>query len=140
MEQKNQKEQKTYYNQYTFAFKKSVVEEIENGLISIHQATLRYGLYRTTVQHWVKKFSNFSKKVAYMSKPTPKQEIRELKTRLKQLEAQKELWQDLIEMLAKEYGSEIKKSTFLVPYNGTRTRLQANNVCSVNGNKSSGNR
>lgn len=112
MEQKNRQEQETCYKQYTFAFKKSVVEEIENGLISLHQASVRYGLYRTTIQHWLKKFGNFSKKVAYMSKPTPKQEIRELKTRLKQLEAQKELWQDIIEMLSKEYGPEIKKKYF----------------------------
>jgi transposase-like protein len=100
------------YNNYTFAFKKTVVEEIENGLISMNQASIRNGIHRSTVAKWLKKYGNYSKKVVYMGKVTPKEEIRELKTRLKQLEAQKELWQDIIEMLSDTYGPEIKKKYF----------------------------
>jgi transposase-like protein len=112
MKQKNKREQEVIYRNYTFAFKKSIVEEIENGLISINQASIRYGLHRSTVADWYKKFGNYSKKVLFMGKVTPKQENRELKIRIKQLEAQKELWQDIIEMLSETYGSEIKKKYF----------------------------
>ena len=112
MRQKNDKEREVIYRNYTFAFKKSIVEEIENGLVSIHQASIRYGLHRSTIGHWLKKFGNYSKKVTYMGKSSPKEEIKELKIRLKQLEAQKELWQDIIEMLAENYGPEIKKKYF----------------------------
>jgi transposase-like protein len=112
MRQKNEESQVRGYNQYTFAFKKSVIEEIENGLISVNQASIRYNLHRSTIERWIKKFGNFSKKVSYMGKVTPKGENRELKLRLKQLEAQRELWQDIIEMLAEEYGPEIKKKYF----------------------------
>jgi transposase-like protein len=112
MRQKKETTQTCVYNSYTFAFKKSVIEEIENGLISINQASIRYNLHRSTIIRWLKKFGNFSKKVSFMGKVTPKEENRELKTRLKQLEAQKELWQDIIEMLSKEYGPEIKKTYF----------------------------
>jgi hypothetical protein len=47
-----------------------------------------------------------------MGKVSPKQEINELKLRLRQLEAEKRLWQDIIEMLGKEYGPELKKKYF----------------------------
>ena len=112
MTTKSPHEQEYIYRQYTFAFKKSIVEEIENGLISVNQASVRYGLHRSTVMKWLKKFGNYSKKVVFMGKVSPKQENRELKIRLKQLEAQKELWQDIIEMLAETYGPEIKKKYF----------------------------
>jgi transposase-like protein len=112
MRQKNKKEREVISYCYPFAFKKTIVEEIENGLISINQASVRYNLHRSTVATWYKKYGNFSKRVNLMSKPTPKEEIKELKTRLRQLEAQKALWQDLIEMLAEEYGPEIKKKHF----------------------------
>lgn len=112
MRQKNDQEQVRVYHNHTFAFKKSVIEEIENGLISVNQASIRYKLHRSTIERWLKKFCNFSKKVSFMGKVTPKEENRELKIRLKQLEAQRELWQDIIEMLSKEYGPEIKKKYF----------------------------
>ncbi len=112
MRQKNEESQAPGYNHYTFGFKKSVIEEIENGLISVNQASIRYNLHRSTIERWIKKFGNFSKKVSYMGKVTPQAENRELKLRLKQLEAQRELWQDIIEMLSEEYGPEIKKKYF----------------------------
>jgi transposase len=104
--------QELFPNTYTFAYKKALIEEIENGLISVNQASVRYHLHRSTIERWLKKYGNFSKKIAFMGKATPKQEIRELKIRLKQLEEEKRLWQDIIDMLDKEYGPEIKKKWF----------------------------
>lgn len=112
MNKKIRIKQEFFSNTYSFAYKKSIIEEIENGLISVNQASVRYNMHRSTIERWLKKYGNFSKKVSFMGKVSPKQENRELKTRLKQLEAEKRLWQDIIEMLAKEYGSEIKKKYF----------------------------
>lgn len=112
MNKKIRIKQEFFPNTYTFAYKKSIIEEIENGLISVNQASVRYNMHRSTVERWLKKYGNFSKKVSFMGKVSPKQENRELKTRLKQLEAEKRLWQDIIELMAKEYGPEIKKKYF----------------------------
>ena len=135
MKQKNKREQEVIHRNYTFAFKKSIVEEIENGLISINQASIRYGLHRTTVADWYKKFGNYSKKVLFMGKVSPKQENQELKIRIKQLEAQKELWQDIIEMLSETYGPEIKKNIFLVRCNGGKTQAQKGDIKPLAQNK-----
>jgi len=104
--------QELFPNTYTFAYKKAIIEEVENGLISVNQASFRYNLHRSTIERWLKKYGNFSKKISFMGKVSPKQEINELKLRLKQLEAEKRLWQDIIEMLGKEYGPELKKKYF----------------------------
>jgi transposase len=112
MDKKIRIRQELFPNTYTFAYKKALIEEIENGLISVNQASVRYHLHRSTVERWLKKYGNFSKKIAFMGKVSPKQEINELKLRLKQLEAEKRLYQDVIEMLSKEYGPELKKKYF----------------------------
>jgi transposase-like protein len=112
MDKKIRIRQELFPNTYTFAYKRAIIEEVENGLISVNQASVRYNLHRSTIERWLKKYGNFSKKIAFMGKATPKQEIRELKTRLKQLEAEKRLWQDIVEMLGKEYGPELKKKYF----------------------------
>jgi len=112
MDKKIRIRQELFPNTYTFAYKKALIEEIENGLLSVNQASVRYDLHRSTIERWLKKYGNFSKKINLMGKVSPKQENQELKLRLKQLEAEKRLWQDIIEVLAKEYGPEIKKKYF----------------------------
>jgi len=112
MDKKIRIKQELFPNTYTFAFKKSIIDEVENGLISVHQASIRYDLHRSTIARWLKKYGNFSKKVSFMGKVTPKQEIQELKLRLRQLEAEKRLWQDVMDVIAKEFGPEVKKKYF----------------------------
>lgn len=93
---------------YPFLFKQTIVDDIENGLLTVNSASVRYGIQRSTINRWLSKWGNYSKKVSNMQS-SPKQQIKELQSRLKQLEAEKRLWNDMLDMLSEEYGSDLKK-------------------------------
>ena len=94
---------------YSFAFKKQVIDEIENGLISMNRATHKYHLHRSTLQRWFDKFGNFEKRMYHMGTKTPKQEIIALKRKVKVLEQEKEILQIAMDILKEDFGVEIEK-------------------------------
>src|ERR1022692_4733303 len=81
---------------YTLAFKLSVISEIEKGSLNYRQAQKKYGIQgSTTVLGWLRKHSNLdwsTPKVNDLSpkEKTPEQRIKELETALG-LEKQKNL-------------------------------------------------
>jgi transposase-like protein len=62
--------------QVSFDFKLSVIDEINNGLISLNYASKKYNISRSTIEYWRKKLSNYVSKSKSMSK---EQEIKKLK-------------------------------------------------------------
>ncbi len=44
---------------YSYSFKKQVIEEIENGQISMNAAAKKYGASRSTIKKWFDKMGNF---------------------------------------------------------------------------------
>lgn len=84
---------------YTLTFKLQVVQEIEQGQLSISQARLKYGIQgNQTIKNWLKKFGNFDwdNQIRKPMEMTPEQKliaqevkIRQLEKQIKQLECEK---------------------------------------------------
>ena len=77
----------------SFDFKLSVIDEINNGLISANYASKKYNISRSTIVYWMEKLSSFEQKKKHVSK---NDEIKKLKERNQELEFIKELQQDFI--------------------------------------------
>ena len=90
----------------SFDFKLSVIDEINNGLISANYAAKKYNISRSTIAYWIKKLSNYASKTKGMSK---EQEIKKLKDRLEELEFIKDFQQDMIVVFEKITGEELSK-------------------------------
>ena len=50
---------KNQYQKVGFDFKLSVIDEIQNGLISINHAAKVYNISRSTINYWMQKLSSF---------------------------------------------------------------------------------
>ena len=112
----NQRESATNitYQGFSHAFKLQVLAEVENGLISINQAAIKYKISRAAIQKWMKKYGNLDKKLRDMGGKSAKQEIQELRKQIKELETQKIILETAIEIVEEEYGVDVKKK-FLPP-------------------------
>ena len=107
--------EKITYQGYSWGLKIGIIEEIENGQISINQASKKYNIGRSTIQKWVSRFGNLDKKLREMGGRSPKQEIQELKKKLAQVEMERNVLETAIEIVEDEYGVDVKKK-FLSPY------------------------
>ena len=104
--QKKQPCRKKSGREVSFDFKLSVIEEINNGLISTNYASKKYNISRSTIDYWRKKLSNYVSKSKSMSK---EQEIKKLKERIEELEFVKDFQQDMIVEFEKITGEELSK-------------------------------
>jgi transposase-like protein len=104
--QKKQGCRKKSGREVSFDFKLSVIEEINNGLISTNYASKKYNISRSTIDYWRKKLSNYVSKSKSMSK---EQEIKKLKERIEELEFVKDFQQDMIVEFEKITGEELSK-------------------------------
>ena len=102
---------KKAYEKVSFDLKLSVIDQINNGQISINHASKVYGISRSTITYWNKKLRSFEQNSKTMSK---NEEIKKLKERIEELEFIKDLQQDIIadfenvtgEILSKKYLPE----------------------------------
>ena len=108
---------------YTLAFKRSVVEQVEKGELTYKQAQERYGIQgRSTVLVWLRKHGrqNWGPMAHYgrmsdrnqppSSKPlTPEQRIRELEVQLKEAQEKSQFFAAVIDVLKKDYGVRVVK-------------------------------
>jgi transposase-like protein len=102
---------KKTYEKVSFDLKLSVIDQINNGQISINHASQVYGLSRSTITYWNKKLRSFEQNSKTMSK---NEEIKKLKERIEELEFIKDFQQDVIadfenvtgEILSKKYLPE----------------------------------
>ena len=113
---------------YTMSFKLQIVQEIEQGKLSITQVKKNYGIQsRSTIVQWLRKFGNFdweNQTPLNMSK-SPKQKIMELELQVKLLEKQKAFLEQqafvtdnkaiifdmMINLAEKEYQIDIRKNS-----------------------------
>ena len=90
----------------TFEFKTFVIEQINNGQISLNFASKKYNISRATLDYWRRKLSNYSSKNKSMSL---EQENKKLRERIEELEFVKDFQQDLIANFEKVTGQELSK-------------------------------
>ena len=104
--QKKQPSRKRNGSEVSFDFKLSVIDEINNGQISMNYASKKYNISRSTIAYWIKKLSNFSAKSKGMSKD---QEIKKLKQEIDELTFIKDFQQDMIAEFENITGQELSK-------------------------------
>jgi len=113
---------------YSYAFKLSVVEEVENGELGIKAASRKYGIQsHSTVTNWLRKYGNFD----WVNKSTVKmpkskdQKLLELEQKVLLLEKQKKelekkaetadkkviLFDMMIDIAEKEFKIPIRKKS-----------------------------
>jgi transposase-like protein len=113
---------------YSMSFKLGVVEEIEFGLISTTDARKKYGIQaRSTVVNWLRKYGTFdweNQTPSNMLK-SKEQRLMELEAKVKLLEKQKAMLEELVErsdkksiifdmmidIAEKEYNISIRKNS-----------------------------
>ena len=106
---------------YTETFKMSVVAEVLSGQISQTAALKKYGINgHSTISKWIKKYGRNKelKKITKVHMPNDKVKIRELKTRIQQLETlladlqlENKSLNKVIEIAEREYKISIKKNS-----------------------------
>jgi transposase-like protein len=104
--QKKQPSRKRNGKQVSFDFKLSVIDEINNGRISVNYAAKKYNISRSTIQYWMQKLSNYGSKAKHVNKDL---EIKKLKERNEALEFIKEFQQDMIVEFERITGEELSK-------------------------------
>jgi transposase-like protein len=109
MEEKKQQAEESGYLGYSYGFKKQVIEEIENGFISMNQAAKKYRINRSTIQHWFDKMGNFDKRLKVMGGKSARQEIMILKHQLKVLQESNEILNVALDMVEEECGVDMRK-------------------------------
>lgn len=105
---------------YSYAFKLSVVDQIEKGEMTYKQAQNRYGIQgRSTVLVWLRKYGKLNwtnaaiqkgeSEMADPSELTPEQRIKELEQQLYAAQRKAELFETIIDILKKDYGVSVVK-------------------------------
>lgn len=92
--------------QVSLDFKISVIEEINNGQISLNYASKKHNISRSTIAYWRDKLSNYTSKNKAMSK---NDELKKLKEKIEELEFVKDFQQDMIAEFERITGEELSK-------------------------------
>jgi len=104
--EKNQPCRKKNGRNCSFEFKTFVIDQINNGQISLNFASKKYNVSRSTLDYWRQKLSNYTSKSNAMSL---EQENKKLRERVEELEFVKDFQQDLIIEFEKVTGQELSK-------------------------------
>ena len=105
---KKQDCRKKRYQKISFDLKLSIIDEIQNGHISVRHASEVYNISRSSITYWMQKLSSFEQNKKGMSL---KEENKKLKERIEELEFIKELQQDIIADFEVTTGEEIAKKS-----------------------------
>lgn len=126
---------------YSISLKVQIIQQIEQGKLSIVGAQRKYGIQaRSTVVNWLRKYGNFdweNQTPSNMPK-SPEQKIMELEAKVKLLEKQKNLLEQqahiadskaiifdmMIDLAEKEYQIDIRKNS---PPEQSNTSKNSNN-------------
>jgi len=97
------------YYRYGYPFKKQVIEEIENGQISMNQASKKYKVSRSALQKWFNTMGNLNKRIKALQGMSPREKLRDMDARIKRLEREKEILTFAIDMISEEVGTDMLK-------------------------------
>jgi transposase len=96
-------------NQYSYGYKKEILEQIENGKLSQCQASKLYGVHRRTISRWISKYGNFDKKLKEMGGKSPRQELADLRAKLRVSQGENDVLKAVMGIIGEEYGEEVLK-------------------------------
>ena len=97
------------FKECSHSFKKKVVQEIENGLISKNFASKKYLATRSTIDYWCKKLgTDMNEK----SNHSTRKEIKKLKEKNEELQLICDIRQDIIDEFIKLVGEEAAKNLY----------------------------
>ena len=96
-------------NRYGYAYKMEVIESIENGKLSQNQASKLYWVHRKTISRWLQKYGNFEKKLREMGGKSPKQNLADLRAKLRVAESENQVLKAVMDIIGEEYGEEVLK-------------------------------
>ena len=102
----NQPVRKRNGKQVSFEYKLFVIQQINNGQISLNFASKKYDISKSTIEYWMKKLTNYEQTNKGISKDD---EIRKLKTKIEDLEGVKAFQQELIIEFESVTGEELSK-------------------------------
>jgi len=108
MKEQNQDCPKKSYQKVGFELKLFVIDQIQNGQISINFASKKYNISRSSITYWMQKYSRIDQIKKGMSK---QDEIKKLKERIEELEFVKDFQQDIIADLENITGLDIAKKS-----------------------------
>ena len=106
MKDKKQPCRKNSYKKVGFDLKLLIIDQIQNGQISINHASEKYQVSRSSIDYWLKKYSTLEQKKRGMSK---QDEIKKLKEKIEELEFIKEFQRDYIANLENLSGLDLAK-------------------------------
>ena len=97
---------KIQYKKVTFEHKLFVIAQITNGQISINYASKKYGISRSSISYWIKKYATLAQNTNNMSKDN---KIKKLEEKIEELEFVKNFQQDIIADLENITGANLAK-------------------------------
>lgn len=97
---------KKEYQKVSFELKLMIIDQIQNGQISVNYAAKSYNVSRSSIDYWLKKYSTLEQKKRGMSK---QDEIKKLKDKIEELEFIKEFQRDYIANLENLSGLDLAK-------------------------------
>ena len=97
---------KKEYQKVSFELKLMIIDQIQNGQISVNYAAKSYNVSRSSIDYWLKKYSTLEQKKRGMSK---QDEIKKLKDKIEELEFIKEFQRDYIANLEYLSGLDLAK-------------------------------
>ena len=100
---------KRWSNRYSYAFKMEVIGAFQSGQMSQRQVTRKYGVHRTTIVTWEKKYGNPEKNYLRMEEKTPQQELAELRAALKAANEENRTLKYVMRIIEEEYGENVVK-------------------------------
>lgn len=102
----NQPVRKRNGKQVSFEYKLFVIQQINNGQISLNYASKKYDISKSTIEYWMKKLTNYEQTNKSISKDD---EIRMLKSKIEDLEGIKAFQQEVIIEFESVTGEELSK-------------------------------
>tara|TARA_R110002033_G_scaffold151513_1_gene188169 strand:+ start:138 stop:518 length:381 start_codon:yes stop_codon:yes gene_type:complete len=97
---------KKEYQKISFELKLMIIDQIQNGQVSVNYAAKSYNVSRSSIDYWLKKYSTLEQKKRGMSK---QDEIKKLKDKIEELEFIKEFQRDYIANLENLSGLDLAK-------------------------------
>ena len=108
MKQEKQPCRKNSYKKVGFELKLLIIDQVQNGQISVNHASEKYQVSRSSIDYWIKKYSTLEQKKRGMSK---QDEIKKLKERIEELEFVKDFQQDIIADMELITGVDMSKKS-----------------------------